>query len=127
MRLKTALRPIEPVRPADPCFSRSKKLSVRTGHGNPCWCCLPISTKNLDFNPPVRLQILSLRCLKPPLPATRKFLNPQLRIPTAVRDECNLLSIRRPPRVRVVPIPIRNRKRVAPVRRHHPELVPLPP
>src|SRR5580704_3563659 len=64
----------------------------------------------------LQVSVRSVTCL---LPAN-------LRVAAFVGNKSDLLSIRRPTRVRLIPISIRNRKCVASIRWHQPKVLPLP-
>ena len=100
-----------PIRPGDE-DPRGKRLSVRIDHAQ-----RQPSRRLLKF--PLASHQLGLRSARDPL-------NPQRSISIAIRDERNLRPIRRPPRIRVVEVPVRNRKGIPTRGRHHPKLMPLP-
>ena len=77
-----------------------------------------------DLKPSPRPQIASRPHSELLLRTTWHLFDPKGCVASAIGDECDLVAVGRPPRVHTVEVSIRKRKGIAPLRWHHPELMP---
>src|SRR5246127_2662645 len=118
------LAAVEAVVGMHPSVARSIGASVLTGDRDARRSFTAALIKHDDFETSHRHQVLSALDHELVLGTTERLLDPQGGVPAAIRNESDLLAIRRPARIDVVEVSIRKRKRIATLSGHHPQLVP---
>src|SRR2546429_378766 len=128
MEVGVLVRPLGPAeRPIrmPPPAARRVPTAVLSYHGQPRRDRSSAPIDDIDSQRPHRPAIMPLTRFDPPLLAARHIDDPQRRIAALVGDVSNVLAVVRPARRGRVELAIGERKWIAALARHQPQLIPL--
>ncbi len=127
MRLRRPNFSVEAIVRMNPARIRREKASIFGGKRDSGRRGVAVVIGHVQNDGHRRTEETALLRLDSALPGAGQRLQPQLRVFTSIGNERKCLSVRRPAHVGFVPVAVRDGKCVAALRRHDPQLVPLPP
>src|SRR2546421_6828607 len=124
MRLETTLLAIETIVGTDPRIRRRMEESSRIGNAEARRGSKPVTVTQRNMQLRSRMQIMALIHVQGLNLPARDRHDFDLSVPAAIGDERNARAIGRPARIHLIPIPERDRERIAAGGGQYPQIMP---